>query len=191
MEDTICYLIGGAPRTGKTTLARQLAAEHHTQPLSTDSLLVMFRKIVRREDHPDLFFIQGMTVEEFYEKYDTPQKALEASLKAGRDAEGSLTALLEYIIPSWKVVVMEGDVITPEYAQRMREKFPKTAFHVTFLYDEDGEYIQERVFREGLWSRTVPYTDAVKPKEIAYAKAYNQWFYDEARRYGMEIKKIA
>ena len=58
MEDTICYLIGGAPRTGKTTLAKKLAGENGIKSLSTDSILVMMMKIVRREDYPDLFYTE-------------------------------------------------------------------------------------------------------------------------------------
>lgn len=91
----------------------------------------MFMKIVRPEDHPDLFFIQGMTVEDFYEKYDTPEKALEASIKAGVDAERALSAVLEYTIPSWKIVVLEGDVITPAFAARMREV---SEYHFSYLF---------------------------------------------------------
>lgn len=92
---------------------------------------------------------------------------------------------------SWKTEVLEGDVVTPAFAERMKKKFPDTTFHIIFLYDATGESIRERVFREGLWSRTIPYSDAVKPKEVAYAMAYNEWLLREANHYGMEIKKIA
>lgn len=190
MENTVCYLIGGAPRTGKTTLANEIAANHGIKPFSTDSILVMMMKIVREEDYPDLFYLKGMSIEEFYEKYNTAQKAVEAGVKSGLDAERGLVALLEHTLPAWKVIVLEGDIITPSFAKRMQQKFPNTTFHTTFLYDDNEQRIRERIFREGLWSRTVPYSDAIKPKEVAYAIEYNEWFLNDAKQYDMKVTKV-
>jgi len=190
MEDTICYLIGGAPRTGKTTRAEKLASENGIKSLSTDSILVMLTKIVRREDYPNLFYTHGITVEEFYEKYDTPTKAVETSVKASYDAERGITALIEHTLPAWKVIVVEGDIITPGFAKRLQDKYPKTSIRPTFLFDDDNERITERIFTKGLWTRDKPYSDAVKPMEVEYVKAYNEWFRHEAERYGFEIDRV-
>jgi len=146
-------------------------------------------KIVREEDYPDLFYLKGLTVEEFYEKYDTPRKTVEAGVKSGLAAERGLIALLEHTLPAWKVIVLEGDVIT-SFAKRMQQKFPDTTFHTTFLYDNDEQRIRERIFREGLWSRTVPYSDNVKPKEVAYTVEYNKWFLNDAKQCGIEITNV-
>lgn len=190
MENTTCHLIGGAPRTGKTTLANEIATKHGIKPLSTDSILVMMMKMVQEEDYPDLFYLKGMTVEDFYEKYSTPQQAVEAGVKSGVDAERGLIALLEYTLPAWKIVVLEGDVVTPSFAKRMQQKFPTTTFYTTFLYDDNEQRIRERIFREGLWSRTVPYSDDVKPKEVAYAIEYNKWFLNDAKLCGIGVTNV-
>lgn len=190
MEETICYLIGGAPRTGKTTLAKKLASENGIKSLSTDSILVMMMKIVRREDYPNLFYTEGLTVEEFYEKYNTPVSAVEAGVKAGKDAERGIIALIEHTLPSWRVIVIEGDVITPSFAKGLQEKYPKTSIRATFLYDNDSERIKERIYTKGLWTRDKPYSDAVKPMEVEYVKAYNEWFRHEVERYGFEIDQV-
>lgn len=190
MDDAVCYLIGGAPRTGKTTLAEKLANENGIKSLSTDSILVMLTKIVRREDYPNLFYTQGLTVEDFYEKYDTPTKAVEASVKAAYDAERGIIALIEHTLPAWKVIVIEGDIITPGFVKRLQDKYPKTSIRTTILFDDNHERITERIFTKGLWARDKPYSDAIKPKEVEYVKAYNKWFQREAERYGMKVDKI-
>ena len=190
MENTICYLIGGAPRTGKTTLAKKIASENGIKSLSTDSILVMMMKMVRREEYPNLFYTQGLTVEGFYERYDTPIKAVEASVKAGQDAERGIIALIEHTLPSWKVIVIEGDVITPGFVKGLQEKHPKISIRTTFLHDNDSGRIKERIYTKGLWSRDKPYSDAVKPMEVEYVKAYNEWFRHEAERYGFKIDQV-
>jgi len=190
MEDAICYLIGGAPRTGKTTLAKKVAEENNIKSLSTDSLLVMMTKIVRREDYPDLFYTQGLSVEEFYAKYDTTEKVVEASVKAGYEAEKGVAALIEHTLPAWKVIVVEGAVITPGFVKRLQEKYPKLSIRSTFLFDNDHERIKERIYTKGLWARDKPYSDSVKPNEVEYVVAYNEWFRSEAERYGFGTTKV-
>jgi len=190
MENTVCYLIGGAPRTGKTTLAERLASENGIKPLSTDSISAMMTKLVRREDYPNLFYKQGLTVEEFYEKYDTPAKAVAAGVKAASDTERGVALFIEHVLPAWKVIIIEGVFITPGFVKRLQEKHPKTSIHSTFLFDDDRDRIRERIYTKGLWSHNKLYSDAVKPKEIEYVAAYNEWFRDESKRHGLDITKV-
>lgn len=190
MEDAVCYLIGGAPRTGKTTFANKIAKENGTKVLSTDSLMVMMRKIVRREDYPELFFIDGHTVESFYQMYNTAQKVLDAEVKAGLCAEKGIIAILEHTLPAWRVVVLEGDVITPGIADRLKKKYPKTTFHTTFFYDDNEARVHDRIYSKRLWSRDEPYTDDVKPQEVAFVKAYNKWYLTEAKRYNVAVTHV-
>ena len=191
MENAQCYLIGGAPRTGKTTLAEKLVAKNSIKSLSTDSISVMMTKLVRREDYPNLFYTQGLTVEEFYEKYDTPDKAVNAGVKAGYDTEIGVTALIEHTLPAWKVIVIEGAFITPGFVKRLQEKYPELYIHPTFLFDNNKKRIEERIYSKGLWSHnTKPYSDAIKPREVEYVMAYNEWFRDEAKRYGFGITQV-
>lgn len=191
MENAQCYLIGGAPRTGKTTLAERIAAEHGVKSLPTDSISAIMTKLVRREDYPNLFYKQGLTVEAFYEKYDTPAKEVEAGVKAGYDTEVATTVIIEHTLPAWKVIVVEGAFITPSFVRRFQEKYPKLIIHPTFLFDDNKGRIKERIYTKGLWGHnSTPYPDAIKLKEIEYVVAYNEWFLNEIERYGFDITKV-
>ncbi|HET9412123.1 MAG TPA: hypothetical protein VFO38_04720 [Candidatus Saccharimonadales bacterium] len=189
MENTVCYLIGGAARTGKTTMANELAVEHGIKPFCTDSLHVMLTKLVRRQDNPDLFYTHDLSVEQFYEKNNTPQKALEATVKAALASEYGFTVFIERILPSWQVMVIEGTLITPGFVSRLRQKYPDTTFEATFLYDDNLDRIRDRIYTHGLYYRT-PYSDNIKPKEVAYVQACNDWYKKEAKRYKMELIHI-
>ncbi|HET9411649.1 MAG TPA: hypothetical protein VFO38_02275 [Candidatus Saccharimonadales bacterium] len=191
MENAQCYLVGGAPRTGKTTLAERIATKHGVKSLSTDSISVIMTKLVRRKDYPNLFYKQGLTVEEFYKKYDTPAKEVAAGVKAGYDTEVATTAIIEHTLPAWKVIVVEGAFITPGFVRRFQEKYPKLTIHPTFLFDDNKGRIKELIYAKGLWGHNAkPYPDAIKLKEIEYVVAYNEWFLNEIERYGFDITKV-
>lgn len=115
---------------------------------------------------------------------------MEASVRAGHDAERGITALIEHTLPKWRVIVVEGDIITPGFVKRLQNKHPNTSIRATFLFDDNSERIAERIYSKGLWRRDKPYSDEIKPKEVAYVKAYNEWFQREARQYGVKIDQI-
>lgn len=187
MEDAVCYLIGGAPRTGKTTLGEKIAKMNDIKSLSTDAISVMMAEIVSRKDYPNLFYREDLNVGEFYEKYDTPAKAVEAGVKAGQDTEKAVLALIKYILPTWKVIVIEGVFITPGFVRQLQHSFPKLSIDATFLFDDDKERIKKRVYAK---RNAQPYSDAVKLKEVEYIAAYNEWFRKEADRYEFDITEI-
>lgn len=187
-KGTVCYLIGGAPRTGKTTRAYELAKEHVTKPLSTDAIAGIIMETAGRDRYPALFYVRDhQSAESFYRQYDTPERALEVGIAAGRQLEEPIIIVLKRLLPDWRTVILEGVAITPAFVERLERAFPETDFRVTFLYDKTGKHIEENIYAKGLWRRDESYSDDVKPNEIAYAQVFNEWIYDEALKYNQEI----
>jgi 2-phosphoglycerate kinase len=69
MEQERCHkvvLIGGAPMSGKTTVARRLAAKLGYAGLSTDDLGEAVRAITTAQSHPDFHPMAGYDYREYY-----------------------------------------------------------------------------------------------------------------------------
>lgn len=189
---TICYLIGGAPRTDKTTLSYKLAKEHATKPLSTDALAGIIMDTAGKDRYPALFYArEHPSVESFYRQYVLPEQVLQVGIAAGKQLEEPIIVVLKRLLPDWGTVVLEGVAITPAFAKRLQEVFSDTEFRVIFMYDKTGERIGERIHAKGLWRRDESYSDEIKPKEIAYAREFNEWVKKEAEKYDMEIMNVA
>jgi predicted ATPase len=58
------YLIGGAPRTGKSTLARQLTQHWTTQFTSTDAIRTQLRQTITSSAEPDLYYLDSLNADE-------------------------------------------------------------------------------------------------------------------------------
>lgn len=188
LNKTTCYLIGGAPRTGKTTFAREIAQKHRVKPISTDTIAGIVMDTAGKEKYPYLYYVREHTdVESFYRQYDTPQKVLEIALKAAAQLEEPIIVFLKRFLSDWGTVVLEGAAVTPVLVLRLQDAFPETIFHTIFMHDKSGEHIEENIYAKGLWRRDEHYSDEVKPKEIAYAQAYNEWVKREAEQHGMEV----
>lgn len=75
MKTRTIILIGGAPTTGKSTMAA-LVAKHLSLPwISTDQIRETMRIVARREDHPKLFNPEGYTAERFLTEFSAEQIA--------------------------------------------------------------------------------------------------------------------
>lgn len=188
LNKTTCYLIGGAPRTGKTTYSIELARRHHTKSISTDAIAGIVMDIASKEQYPYLYYArEHADAESFYHQYDTPQKALEISLKAAVQLEEPIIVFLRRLLPDWETVILEGAAVTPALVLRLQDNFPEVIFDPIFMHDKTGGHIEENIYAKGLWRRHEHYSDEVKPKEIAYAHAYNEWIKREAESHGMKV----
>lgn len=184
-----CYLIGGAPLSGKTTLAALKAAQHQATQISTDNIRDWMKRVALPEQYPDLFAGSELNAEAFYREYNTPEKVLKQQVDEGFDVAKGIKALLECYLP-WERLIIEGIAITPTSAKQLIADFPSIEFEVTFLYDNNTKRIQQRIKERGLWSKANTYPEHIQEKELPWVILYNEFYQHEARLLGFELLQI-
>lgn len=80
-------LIGGAPLSGKSTLAKKLSESLHIPWVSTDDIRKWMEQLVRKEDYPDLFYGDGLDTVAFYDKFKTAEEIFQLENKQGDDVQ--------------------------------------------------------------------------------------------------------
>lgn len=184
-----CYLVGGAPTSGKTTYANILAAQHQAVHMSTDNIRSWMKRVTKREDYPNLFHTVGITAEEFYQKHDTADKVVKQEISEGIEVEKGIVALLQSKFP-WESLVIEGVAITPNFATRLIKDFPHIKFEVMFLYDDNAQRIEQRISSRGLWGPVESYPKHLQSLEVKWVIVYNQYFKDEAQKHDFNILRV-
>jgi 2-phosphoglycerate kinase len=166
-----------------------LASKHHAVQFSTDNIRDWMMRITNAQDYPRLFYGEGLDVESFYRKYDTPEKVLKGEIDQGKDVEKGIVALLECYLP-WEQLAIEGIGITPEVVAQLQKQFPKIEFETTFLFDNDLTQIKRRVWQRGLWDLADTYPDYIKEKEVEWVVLYNEFYKEEAKKYNLPLTDI-
>ncbi len=182
-------LIGGAPLAGKTTLSKKIAKEENAVELSTDSIRSWMKNILNKDDYPDLFCTSGMSAEEFYEKFTTPQSVVDEEIAEGVDVAKGVVALLNTGI-SWEHLVIEGIAVTPQLIVELKEMFSDREVEGYIVVDTDETRIDTRIRGRGLWGPLDTYPESLIPREVEWVILYNRWFEEQAKKYGVEIKYI-
>ncbi len=189
---TTCYLVGGAPLSGKTTLATILAARHQAVQLSTDNIREWMWDLTRPEDYPRLFSRlhdgRELDVEEYY-KVHTPKAVLRNQIQQGKDVDKGIRAVIGSKLP-WERLVIEGIAITPESVLSLRQDFPKLHIEATFLFDDNAQRITQRIHERGLWGPAGTYPDYIKDQEVEWVVAYNDFYKTEAKKHNFSLLHI-
>lgn len=184
-----CYLIGGAPLSGKTTLSNLWAAKHQATQISTDSIREWMWRLTRAEDYPRLFARRGMEVEEFFRTYNDPKDVMQGQVEQGKDVEKGIEAFLGCDLTIERLVI-EGIAVTPEFALRLQKDRPDIQFEATFLFDDNVERISKRIHERGLWGPKDTYPDYIKDKEVDWVVAYNKFYEAEAKKHNCTLLHI-
>lgn len=182
-------LIGGAPTSGKTYLAKKLSQELNIPWISTDTIREQMRGIVRKEDYPALFKHAGATgdmAEEFLTQ-NTAKEIVDHQNTESEDVWKGVKALIEgdYV---WGSMIIEGVAILPHLVSEIIKMEP--VLKPIFLVDEDEERIHDTVFTRGLWDDADKYPDSVKEKEVEWVKEFNHYLIEECEKYNFPIVRI-
>lgn len=119
------YLIGGTPRSGKTTLARQLSQKLGLPWISTDTLESVVSEYVPKENFLEMFPKAMARVETkrsndlFYEKYSVSQ-IINLYLKQGETLSKAIKMFLESESIYKHSHILEGFHITPELVANIK-----------------------------------------------------------------------
>jgi 2-phosphoglycerate kinase len=191
MSERRVILIGGAPTTGKSTLAERVAKHFDLPWISTDQIRTIMRKVARRADHPKLFNPDGYTPERFLLEFSSDE-IVRIELQQG---EAVWTGASAFIKQEWtwtKGFVVEGVNILPHLVARDFINDPQV--EAVFLVDDDVERIRRVIYARGLEAPANSYSDDVKDKEVEWVTLFNRRLRADTTRYGyplVEVQKSA
>ena len=188
-KNKIIILIGGAPTTGKSTIA-QLASKRLGLPwISTDQLREIIRVTANEKDYPALFLTRGYTAEQFLNKFSA-EETVELEMNQGREIWPTIKRFIEED-STWKDgFIIEGISILPELVAndfKNREDIKSI-----FFIDEDADRIRDVVFKRGLYTKADTYSDDLKEKEVEWALLFSQKIKEQAQKFDysfIEIRK--
>lgn len=181
------YLIGGAPRVGKSVIAKQLMKETGAPWLSTDVLRSVISEVVPEESRKKLFPYAGATDDDvvFAEPIDTivaQQFAEACSMKVGLDK------FMQHQLDVHDDFILEGVHLLPEHIADFYKKHPslKDQIKVLFIIDNNVENVLK-----GIQANTshFDWLAGAKPntyKAVAeFVAQFSNYMEKEVEKYGM------
>lgn len=180
-------LIGGAPTTGKSTVARLLSDRLNIPWISTDMIRTMMQKVCNKNDYPNIFRNENYTAEKFLTEFST-EEIVRREHEENDVVWDGVRALIGDGYP-WESFIIEGITIEPHLVARDLLDNPR--IKTVFLIDEDEDRIRDVVFNRGLWGSAKTYSDEVKGREVDWVKLYSQNLKKEAERYNFPCIEVS
>jgi 2-phosphoglycerate kinase len=192
MKDKQIILIGGAPTTGKSTIAQALSRKLDLPYISTDQIRVMLQAVANPVKYPGLFNTADYDAERFLTEL-TAEQIADMEFEQGEETWIGVKALVSDCDYEWRSgCVIEGVGILPKMvAQDFANDHRVRAI---FLVDHDLSRMRDTIFARGLWDEPEAYGDHLKEKEVEWAALYGKRLEAEAKKYGypwIEVHKDA
>lgn len=188
------YLIGGAQKTGKTTLAKKLSKKLNIPWISGDILRQIARKYADPSLHAEMFPLNTFSKkipknnDLLYSKYST-QEIVEASKKQGISCYDAI----EIMTISNAEFIIEGHQVTPELVDTLLRKYgKKKTIKSIFLSKTNKENLIQDFTKNPAPQEDwiIGYTknrEKTFPKIADMIIEYSKYFENEAQKYGFEI----
>ena len=181
-------LIGGAPTTGKSTIA-ELASKKLGLPwISTDQVRKIIRAVAHKEDYPALFCTREYTAERFLNEFSA-EETVKLEMNQGKEIWPTISRFIEED-STWKDgFIIEGISILPNLVAR--DFKDNKNIKAVFLIDEDADRIRDVVFKRGLWAKAETYSDDVKEKEVEWALLFGQKTKEGAKKHNYPFIEVS
>lgn len=187
------YLIGGAPKTGKTTLVKVLSQKYHIPWVSADTLQYVARAYIKKNEHNKKFPAsaqRGKSNDEKYNKYSIKQ-IVNAYIRQGKTCYDAIEMFALSEITDGNDFSIEGYQITPELANQLIDKYGKDKIKALFLCKTDEKalienFVQSKTPNDWILART---NDKISifPKIADMISTYSKYFQIEAKKYNLRV----
>lgn len=172
------YLIGGAPRTGKSTIAKQFAISINGRFVSTDEL-------EGPNQDPSVFFSDDAT-----KNILTPKERLESIIKEANQIIHDIDGIISTAISNHEVIVIEGVHLFPGYVSGLIKKFGEKNLKALFIGSSNTGLILQ-----GMNHNTSPNNwpqdfDQDVMRQIAlFVKEFSDYIHTESKKYNLPYKE--
>lgn len=184
------YLIGGSPKCGKTTLAKQLSKVKKIPWVSTDSLETVVRSYYNKKDISKNFpasLQRGKSNDEKYSKYST-KEIISAYCKQAKTLHLAIEMFILAEITDGNDYIIEGYHIEPKLIDQLNKKYQNNIKSVFLVKDDINKFIlnikKSSTPNDWIIART--------KKEETYLKIakmiseYGKFFEREAKKYNLK-----
>ena len=181
MDNKRIILIGGAPMTGKSTVAHKVARHFDLPWISTDQMRKIMRKVANRAEHPKLFKLkpEGHSVERLLAEFPVEELLQMQS----EEAEAVWAVARAFIKEDWmwtRGFLVEGIHILPHLVAR--DFGDDARVKAVFLVDDDPSRVRQVVYTRGLSGDAKSYSDKVKEKEVECVARFSRHLMGEIER---------
>lgn len=176
-------LIGGAPRTGKSFLAKELSKKLAIPVIATDKIREDMKKIEPREKYPALWeFDAGV---EAYLNSHSPREVFEAH---HRQSLATWDGIRNWMDKNQESYIIEGVAVIPELINRDfgHNDFVKSIF----LYDNSRDSTLDMFKIHGFWDGAPKYSEDINKKYLEWVLIFNEWLKKECEKYGYSSLEV-
>lgn len=185
------YLIGGPPKSGKTTLAKRLSKLKGIPWVSTDTLQNVIKPYISKEDFARKFpnsQLRGESNDEKYTKYSTNQ-IIEAYQQQAKTVYPAVDMFVISEIKDKHDCIIEGYHIEPELAAELELKYPDKIKSVFIVKTDEAKFVTDikksTTPNDWIIART---KDESTYSEIAKMICkYGKSFEKESMKYGFKV----
>lgn len=187
------YLIGGAPKTGKTTLVKILSQKYHIPWVSVDTLQCVARAYIKKSEHNKKFpttIQKGKSNDDKYNKYST-KEIVDAYIKQGKTSYDAIEMFALSEITDGNDFSIEGYQVTPELANKLIDKYGGDKIKALFLCKNDkkaliNNFTRSKTPNDWILAKTKN-QDIVFPKIADMISIYSKYFQIEAGKYNFRL----
>ncbi|MFA6410465.1 MAG: hypothetical protein WCW26_02715 [Candidatus Buchananbacteria bacterium] len=187
------YLIGGAPRCGKTTIAKQLSRKLKTSWISADTIESVVAAYVSKQDLPKLF-PKGVIRKEtklsndlMYEKYST-KNITDVYIKQSETSWQAIKIMAKCAIQEEHGLIIEGHQIHPKLISQLKKEFTEVKGIIVVRTDLKAIVLGalKNKFKKDWFIKNTKNPETYQKMGLMI-KNYSQYFVKESKKYNIKI----
>lgn len=187
LETRPIVLIGGAPTTGKSTLASRLSKHLGLPWGSTDQFREIMKYIGDPKKAPMVFDSSNHTAESYHEAY-TAQDIINNDTQQSIEMWPYLKDFLKTDYSWTEGFILEGVNILP---QIIANDLPNLKnIKALFIIDEDMKRARDVIYSRGIWYAADTYPDHVKEKELLWVELATRLMKEDCKKHNLPCLSI-
>ncbi len=189
------YLIGGTPRSGKTTLAKKLAKDLNVSWISADTLEGLAQHFTTSKEFKKKFpktSIRQSTDnsnDAMYSKY-TAKQITKAYIEQAKSSWEVIQVLIDWLTGENFDYIIEGYQVAPKFANDLSKKYGKKKIKAIFLTHHDIKSIVTAA-KQGKdpndWFINKTKDQSTYPKIAEMIKEHGDYTRSQASKYGFKF----
>jgi 2-phosphoglycerate kinase len=186
------YLIGGPPKSGKTSLAKRMSKERGIPWISSDTLENIVWAYTPKEQHAILFarsYLRGESNDIFYSQY-TAEEIVKGYVEQSKATYDAISMIAETYLTDKDDFIVEGYQVTPEVVSRILKKFGSEHIRTAFLLKRDEEKMLQDFHKSTTpndWILRKTKDEATFAKIARMIAVYSDYIEREAKKYDLPL----